>query len=196
MFRVNETKEQRKQTILKFVEQDVCVGVLLAAANLEWTLKRCILMMGQSPTADLRKMQISSLCSKDKDKNTYKRMWDTEIASPRKFNPLNEVINSGVHFPEEWTVKNLPRSEFFNKKYFKEIRETGWAALQYAFQCRHDLIHGQKGTLKASHGLVVVSVLLEAFDALVDFSKCRGFDLFSGLKSRRKTKTKGNAQRG
>ena len=54
MFLVGETWEERKAKIQRFAEQDDCVGVILAAIDVEWMLRRTILILGSSSTIELK----------------------------------------------------------------------------------------------------------------------------------------------
>ena len=54
MFLVSDRPFDRHARIRSFLLSDPGIAVLLAAVNLEWTLKRALLALSQEPTADVR----------------------------------------------------------------------------------------------------------------------------------------------
>ena len=55
MFLINDTMEERHQTIRSFLSSDPMIAVILAAADFEWTVRRAILALGTLPTKEIRK---------------------------------------------------------------------------------------------------------------------------------------------
>jgi hypothetical protein len=55
MFNVGFGSENRENRIREIAEEDLTVGVILAAVHFEWMMKRAILKLGTSPTPQLRK---------------------------------------------------------------------------------------------------------------------------------------------
>ena len=50
MFYVRDNYQDRRSMILKFKnEQDICIAIILAAADFEWTIRRIILSLSQEP---------------------------------------------------------------------------------------------------------------------------------------------------
>lgn len=169
MFAVHETREEREATIRKFAEQDVCVGVLLAAANLEWTLSRCIYAMGNRPVSVLRKEHIASL-------DAYKEMWKREVA--RGDVPALARLMECIKCPQAWMPENRKSAKLAKGR-------SGWQVLQYAMNFRHNLIHGKQGTAEETFGNTVVNVLLEAARKLEEFARTQGAPIFGKRLSRR-----------
>jgi hypothetical protein len=55
MFWVRDSREERYSRIRKFLtKDDAAIAVLLAAANLEWTLRRATILLGKSERTTLR----------------------------------------------------------------------------------------------------------------------------------------------
>lgn len=52
MFHVNDSISERQAQIRSLAPR---VGIFLAAADFEWTLRRAILALGQCPTTSIRK---------------------------------------------------------------------------------------------------------------------------------------------
>jgi len=54
MFLVRDTREERTKQIRKLMELDPVIAVIMAAADFEWTCRRCVLALGKSPTKHIR----------------------------------------------------------------------------------------------------------------------------------------------
>ncbi len=182
MFKVSQTRDERCRYILNHAEQDIFVGVLLAAANLEWTLNRVFLVMGKSSTEKLQSFESSSLSGGRPSKNSvripYNVLWKDEIAS--QGHPLlSEFMDKAIKCPKEWKTRKIGWLDEKGKD------RNGWNILQYAFQLRHHLVHGQQGSLDEKYGRTAINVMLDAFNALVDFTEFNKANLFARLKTRK-----------
>lgn len=54
MFRVYDGRKKRKSMVAKYAARDPFVGVLIAAADFEWTCRRAIQAMGKGSTVGIR----------------------------------------------------------------------------------------------------------------------------------------------
>lgn len=89
-FLVKDTQSERHRRIRAFVTDELAlVAVLLAAVDLEWTLRRALYVMGTTPIKELREQRISSL-------RKYARVWRKEVreSNARK---LEDVV-------DDWTA--------------------------------------------------------------------------------------------
>lgn len=74
MFKILCGREERRKLINEIAEVNLCAGIILAASDFEWTLNRCILVLGKTPTVTLRDKLL--------DGNKYKTVeqkWSNEI---------------------------------------------------------------------------------------------------------------------
>lgn len=55
MFSIYETRENREELLNKLLDVDPCVALVIAFLDFEWTLRRCTLALGKSPTSVIRK---------------------------------------------------------------------------------------------------------------------------------------------
>ena len=84
--------EQRQARIRGFLDKEVSIAVLLAAAEFEWSVRRAIITLGKSPNVLVRKTLES--CS---GLERYKRVWQEEVAGHRGV-PLAEIIPDWQRF--------------------------------------------------------------------------------------------------
>jgi hypothetical protein len=75
MFWVKDSREERYSRIKSFLtKEDAAIAVLLAAANLEWTLRRAIILLTRSARAAVRaKLEQCSGLGK------YESAWNDEV---------------------------------------------------------------------------------------------------------------------
>lgn len=166
MFLVNETWEERKKKILSFAEQDDCVGVILATINVEWCLRRCILAMGSTSVSKLNKLNLSGL-------DKYRKCWKEEV-QPNVNISLAVLMDSHLTSVKAWMpTKTLKTCN-------------GWSVLNYAFQLRHVLVHGAKGSASPEFAQQTIDLLIEAADVLVRFAESQGTSIFGKRICRRK----------
>ncbi len=171
MFLVKDTLEEREKKIREFANLDSCVGVLLAAANLEWSLHRCIYAMGHTSTKQLKEKELSSL-------QGYEKEWRVEIA---KFGQLTleELIDQNISCPDVWLPENRKSKTLTN-------HNSGWAVLKYAFRLRHVLIHGKVGSSDDLFANTVIDVLLQAARILAEFAEKNNAPIFGKVICRTK----------
>lgn len=75
MFALSVRRDERKEIIGSVAKINIGTGIALAAADYEWTLARCILVLGKSPTVILR----DKLCSRNTKDDELKKIWQEEI---------------------------------------------------------------------------------------------------------------------
>lgn len=92
MFLVNDTLENRQDTIASY---EPFVGVILAAADFEWTVRRAILALGSSPTKEIRKNILGQSSGLENYKNAWKK--EVELLTGKK---LTEIIPNWQKFKE------------------------------------------------------------------------------------------------
>lgn len=93
MFLVNDTISERHEQIRAL---DPSMGVILAAADFEWTVRRAILALGTQPTNAIQQ----DILSRISGLNGYKDAWKKEVA-PRTRKQLPEVIPNWDFFQKE-----------------------------------------------------------------------------------------------
>lgn len=149
MFLVSDTQAERHKKIKGFVSsKETTIAIFLAAADLEWTLRRAILAMGWSPNKSIREGVLKQCAGLDK----YKDAWRKEVF-PRFGKSLIDLVGN-----DNW-------SELSNKKHG-------------AFVLRNRLIHGIAGTSGLDYSAQRVEVILAASIAIAKFSEGKGFNLF------------------
>lgn len=72
MFRVSDTFDVRKNTILGFLNQNEGgIAIILAVTNFEWTLRRSIIILNKNSSYECRK-ELTNCCGID----NYKKLWN------------------------------------------------------------------------------------------------------------------------
>jgi hypothetical protein len=77
---VSDTEFHKPKRTIELLAREPMIAVLLAAANFEWTVGRCILIFGNSANVDVRRA-----LEKTHGLNKYKELWEVEI---RHHDPL------------------------------------------------------------------------------------------------------------
>ena len=89
MFWVGDTFDERHARITAFVnEDDIVVAVLLAAANFEWTVRRCIIAMSKRPNVEIRDILKEAMGF-----GSLAKYWQSEIAEVHG-QKISEVVPS------------------------------------------------------------------------------------------------------
>ena len=101
MFYVDDSVTDRRKKIVDFLDKgETAIAVVLAAANFEWTIRRTIIGLGQSPTAHFKAEK--GIFYECQGLDGYKNVWKAEV-SPRVKKSLAAVV---------------PNWEFFKKQAF------------------------------------------------------------------------------
>jgi len=193
MFLVGDGWKSREEMIRRFAKEDGCVGVLLAAANFEWVIRRCMRLFGVNyGKRDEERNKPGSL-------EAYKEMWTKIVvgALPKdRKNYLVGIINDAVSMPpgmknEAVKKKKIQKTGGVTTPLAeKVIAGNGWGALCYAYSLRHVLIHGVKGSASPRFEDESLEVLLASAKGLVDFSKNHGKDVFQRIPARKQKEAK------
>jgi hypothetical protein len=94
MFFVSDRKDLKERRIKDTLLREPMIAVLLAAANIEWTIGRTILMLSESPNVDVRDRLNATHGLK-----TYKKLWKQELELQSPHCPgLATVINEWDRF--------------------------------------------------------------------------------------------------
>jgi len=102
MFFVSDTEEHKRRRILEFARREPMIAVLLAAANFEWTVGRCILFFGRSPNVHIRKDLENTHGLK-----RYADLWKAEICQHTPSTPpVNEVVRNWDKFSEAFQMRH------------------------------------------------------------------------------------------
>ena len=162
MFWVKDSREARYSRIKSFLtKKDAAIAVLLAAANLEWTLRRAIMLLTRSARAAVRtKLEQCAGLSK------YESTWNDEVF-PHYKKKLSVVVTN-----------------------WKEISERkGNSKRKGKFQLRHDLIHGSVGTCSVTFARSHVEAFLLAASDVDRFCLCEahGKDIYKKLPREQRT---------
>ena len=118
MFYVSDTYESRRERILDFRnERDICIAILLAATDFEWTIRRIMLSLSEIPNTVIRNdKKYLFRCS---GHGKYNEVWNKLIKPNRNLiNPIKSA--EGVSLSE--IIPN-------------------WEDYKTALNCRHRIIH-------------------------------------------------------
>ncbi|MCB5287538.1 MAG: hypothetical protein LHW64_07020 [Candidatus Cloacimonetes bacterium] len=159
MFYVSDTYESRRKRILEFKnEQNICIAILLASADFEWTIRRIMLSLSEIPNTIIRNdKKYLFRCS---GHGKYKEVWN-KLIKPNT--SLINPINSGQGLSLSEVIPN-------------------WEAYKTALDARHRIIHGIKPNAKFEDGSADLDCILDATDHLIRFSNVNGYDVYSRIK--------------
>jgi len=101
MFLVKDRSPLREQRILKMMEEDASLSLLLAIIHFEWTVRRAIIALGTSPNLEIRK-KLRDCHGAEK----YKTVWKEEVF-PRRDKRLPEVVTDWEGLLKAWNLRHL-----------------------------------------------------------------------------------------
>jgi hypothetical protein len=102
MFFVGDRPQAREQKIRNYLNDDPMIAILLAAANFEWTVGRCILFFSTSPNTDIR--QRLARCH---GLDSYKELWKDELIEADPTIPsLVKVVRQWAEFKEAFVLRH------------------------------------------------------------------------------------------
>ena len=156
MFLVHEGRRKRKESVLRFAAKDVFVGVLLAAADFEWTCRRAIQAMGCGPTEGIRIELFECGNYGIKLKNGWERQVRQKAKGISRFEDIFSV----------WAKQNCDAYVI-------------WADIEHAMMWRNKLIHGVEGSISPVEGCRCVNILECACDILVRYIAKFNIDIYA-----------------
>lgn len=167
MFLVHDGRRKRKEAVLRFAAEDVFVGVLLAAADFEWTCRRAIQAMGYGPTEGIRiELFECGDCG-----IRVKKGWEKQVRQKSKGILKFEDIFS------IWAKQNCASYVI-------------WADIEHAMMWRNKLIHGVEGSIGQAEGYRCVNILECACDILVQYIAQFNVDIYAYVGRRGKLSNK------
>lgn len=102
MFFVADSQEYKKKYILKYLIKEPMIAVLLAAANFEWTVGRCIFIFSTLPNKLLRER-----LSRCHGLGSYKKLWkEAIIETDGSIPPLAEITGHWEEFSEAFLLRH------------------------------------------------------------------------------------------
>ena len=146
MFRVHDGRKKRKSMVAKYAAKDPFVGVLIAAADFEWTCRRAILAMGQGSTMGIRYELFDQQAFGIKLSKGWERQVKQKSKGVSKFEDIFSV----------WAKENC-------------LSYVIWADIEFAMMWRNKLIHGIANDISDVEGANCVNILECACDILVRY---------------------------
>jgi hypothetical protein len=102
MFFVSDSRDHKKKKIRAYLNREPMVAVLIAAANFEWTVGRCILIFSSSPNIELRE-KLRKCSGLDK----YKELWKQELMDDPSVPHLAQIIEQWEDFKEAFQLRHI-----------------------------------------------------------------------------------------
>lgn len=103
MFFVGDKPHDRERKIRNYLSEDPMIAILLAAANFEWTVGRCIIFLSSSPNVEVRE-QLAKCHGLDK----YKDLWKREvIGNDPSIPPLTQVVKKWAEFQKAFMLRHI-----------------------------------------------------------------------------------------
>lgn len=99
---VSDRRDLKRSRILRTLTREPMIAVLLAAANVEWTIGRCILVLGASPTTEIR-----DRLERTHGIRKYQKFWKNEICAGNTEEPdLETVIGEWDYFSKAFGLRH------------------------------------------------------------------------------------------
>lgn len=103
MFFVADTRENKKKQIRMHLLREPMLAVLMAAANFEWTVGRCILFFGFEPNVNLREK-----LSRCHGLEAYKQLWKKELTRKNPtIPPLTKIVENWNEFTDAFNLRHI-----------------------------------------------------------------------------------------
>lgn len=158
-FKVSDGRNKRRQIINRYLALDPTVGVLLAAADFEWTSRRSILALGAAPTMEIK----SELFEHKEYGLRLKKGWEQQVRQKSK----------GIEKFEDIFDKWARHSQ---------LRYVLWADIEYAMSWRNKLIHGIEGGIGDAAAIQCVNILECANDILESYLSTRNLSAYQVIR--------------
>ena len=101
MFLVDDTRKERSEKIRSLIDSDLSLAALSAVLDFEWTLRRCILALGKSPTMTIRMEILDKATFKD-----YTRIWNEEVYPSVKIKLKDLLPDFKINDKHIFTLRN------------------------------------------------------------------------------------------
>lgn len=151
MFDLSDKRPKRRKTIMGYAQMDAQHGVLLAAMDFEWTCRRAILALSETPTVILydkfREKEYSAF-------GGLVEAWECEVRS---------AVNGAGSLPD---VVN---------------RKLPWCWVDDAMFCRNAIVHGTQSQVTGKECRWAVCVLEDACDVIAEYVEGCGKDIFKRI---------------
>jgi hypothetical protein len=104
MFFVNDSIDARHSKIRRHIEKDAALGLILAAIDFEWTVRRAILALGKSPTKIIKEEVLAT--GRRSGLKHYEECWSSEVLPLHRNNPLSELIGEWETLRKAFFLRN------------------------------------------------------------------------------------------
>lgn len=144
MFDLSDTRNKRRKTIIGYAHFDPGMGVVLAAMDFEWTCRRAIVALSETPTTILYERFFKRYTNSPQ----LKQAWNIEVLPnlKQKCSLIDVICQKGI--TEE------------------QVRD--------AMQCRNVVVHGTESRTFAQECRWAVCVLEDACDNVTTFVHAQG----------------------
>lgn len=163
MFSISGKRNGQKEMIDKVANINVGAGIILAVTDFEWTLIRSILVLGKTPTVELRDKLLNKSTKFDK----IEAIWNEEI----KAQPLKKLF-------DEW---QSPDGQ----------KPVEWNDIKAAREVRNILVHSGESSVDDETAHAIIRLLEKACDILCAFAKTQGKELYDRLTPRPRKRGEG-----
>lgn len=160
----NGSADQRREIVEEHAKLSMAAGLVLATVNFEWTFRRLVKVMSNSPLPKVKK-RLSESFGIEK----FKAVWREEVMKGTDGTPS---------LVEMFKASNVPWSG--SKERAPGIIE--------AFHERDKMVHGCRCKNGDSYLRKRIDILLSAVDAMEGFAASRGRDFYSDINGRSRTK--------
>lgn len=101
MFLVGEHSVTREARIRALLTAEPPIAVILAAVNVEWTVRRAVLALGRSPNRDIRQ-RLVNCHGLDK----YKELWKAEVSRGGRLPTLPQVVREWAELRKAFVLRH------------------------------------------------------------------------------------------
>lgn len=199
MFNIYETRENRVKLLQELKDLDPCVGLVIAFLDFEWTLRRCILSLGKSPTKEIRQEfagTYSSGCEttpqnlcKNKKRcicglDGYNKLWKKEVYSIYNIQ-LFDFLKSKVKVTK---IEGFDATKMKKLTQVKNSYSNTDEFLKYVYKyLRNTLIHGARTNVQDDTAKFVFNFIIACSGALCDYAEQQGKSIYGKKIVRRNT---------
>ena len=163
-----EDRLSRSQRIRDFFKEQPALAYLMAAINLEWTIRRAIVVLSPCPTKVLWKYFESGHIA---GWNVYQAAWKKCISRMAKLR-VDQTAFANLPYGKILTLAEIVYVGM--DRNFRIQKPLGGASvtaknLETALNLRHTLVHGQKGSLPCDSAKTNFDFLLNASESIAQY---------------------------